>query len=213
MPQKGSNQEPPPVMTWSKALPVIIVAGIFDAIRIFFEMFWFFGPAMAAIVCAAKATEYVGASAGNLLCGAAATVGGVAISEITTPFGVVMAMAVGLFGFLTLGLWILMTNSRIFKANATGSLWFMGSLAVSEVPIVGAFPSFTVVLWKLYGTQIKAEKAALKKYLEKNADAELAERNRQTTQLIQIQTAQAAEAEQEAADDDEYTPEEVRETA
>ena len=41
MPQNRNNTEPPPVMTWGKAIPALVIAVIFDVARIFFEFFWF----------------------------------------------------------------------------------------------------------------------------------------------------------------------------
>ena len=59
-------------MTWGKALPLLIVAGIFDVIRIFFEWFVFFGPALGAVACTAGVNSVVGttvaATAGKLSC-------------------------------------------------------------------------------------------------------------------------------------------------
>ena len=148
MPQRRNNAGPPPVMTWPKASLVLVIAGIFDALRIFFEMFWFFGPALAAVA--------TNAAAGGGTFGKAAAV----------MFGVIMAMAVGFAGFLVIGLLIIMTNQRLFKVSATGSLWFVGGFGLSEIPFLGTIPAFSIVPWKLYKTQIRIEEEQLKKYLE-----------------------------------------------
>ncbi|MFA6414416.1 MAG: hypothetical protein WC217_01425 [Candidatus Paceibacterota bacterium] len=185
MPQKRSNQEPPPVMTWGKAAPALVVGALFDALRLLFEMFWFFGPALAALYCTVKGG---GGAIVAALCGTtAAAVGTVGVSAITA-FGVIMAMAVGLFGWLVIGLYLMRTNSRIFKENA---LWFIGSLALSEMPLIGAVPAFTLTLWKMYSNQIRIEKAAFKKYEEEQKAAELKEQKQQAQ--LQYQSAEQAQ--------------------
>jgi len=194
MPQKRNNPEPPEVMTWGKASPVIIAAGLSDLIGIFFEFFWFFGPALAAAYCSATVSDV--AVVGGLLatgCVAAATVGGATISAFTTPFGVIMAMAVAFIGFLVVGLWVVKTNARIFKANAAGSLWFVGGFGISMMPLIGIIPAFSLVLWKLYRTQIRVEKAAHAKWKKEQGNAQLQERRYQA-QLTQAQAAELAAA-------------------
>jgi len=197
MPQKRNNPEPPEVMTWGRAMPVLVVAGIFDLLRIFFVLFWFFGPALAAVYCVSSVSGWVGSLWGMTAaaCGIGAAAAGAAVSAFTIPFGTVMAMAVGLFGFLTLGLWILAKNARIFKANATGSLWFVGGFGVSQIPLIGALPAFSFVLWKLYKTQIRVEKAARRKWEKEQADGRERERNRQTARLMQARDDRLASAE------------------
>jgi len=167
-------------MTWPQALPVLIIAGIFDLLRMFFEQFWFFGPALAAV-----ATN-VAADGGTFGKAAGVTVGflaGTAGAPVIEMLGVVMAMAVGLMGFLALGIWILKTNARIFKVNASGSLWFVGGFGLSEIPFLGTIPAFSLVLWKLYRTQIRVEKAAFKKHMEEERA------------LMQARSAQMTQAE------------------
>ena len=207
MPQNRNNTEPPEVMTRPKSMPVIVVAVLFDAIRAFFTLFWFFGPALAGVYCTSKVSDWIGALGGVTAagCSAAAIAGGAAVSEFTTPLGVVMADAVGLAGFLILGLWIVMTNARILKAVASAPLQFAGAFAVGEIPFLGAFPVFAVILWRLYGAQIRSEKAAFAKWEKENASAQLQQRNQVAAQVMQIQAAQQAQfMEQEAANEAVY---------
>ncbi|MFA5996303.1 MAG: hypothetical protein WC790_01085 [Candidatus Paceibacterota bacterium] len=212
MPQNRNNTKPPEAMTWSKAAPMIVVAGVFDLVRIFFEMFWFFGPALVAVYCSMSVGDWVGSLWGltEAACTTAAGIAGFYGAAITIPFGTTMAMATGLFGYLTLGLWILMKNPRIFIANASGSLWLAGSFGVSVVPLIGAIPAFSLVLWRLYRTQIHVEKAALKKWEKEHASEKLQERQKQTAEFMRMQqeAAHAAEYEQ-----DDEIPEEVRSAA
>ena len=171
MPQNRNISVPPKTMTWAKASPIIAVAGIFDLLRMFFEMFWFFGPALAAAYCTSSVNSAIGttvtATAGKIVATGCVTVAGVtgaALSEMTTVFGIIMAMAVGFLGWLTVGIIIIMSNSRIFKEEAGHSMWFALSLLISEVPFIGALPGLTGITWKMYRTQIKKDKENMKKY-------------------------------------------------
>lgn len=220
MPRNRNSEKPPEAMTWGRAMPMIVVAVLFDLLRIFFEMFWFFGPALFAAFCSMQAGEWVGSLWGLTAkaCTAGAAVGGAAISAVTIPFGTTMAMATGLFGYLTLGLWILMRNPRIFLVNAGGSLWLAGGFGVSIVPLIGAIPAFSLVLWRMYRTQIHVETAALKKWEKEHAAAKRQEREQQqAAALARMQKAAANERfnQEQAADDEsqEEIPEEVRSAA
>lgn len=217
MPQKRNSQEPPKVMTWSKALPVLAVAGILDALRMFFEMFWLFGPALAAVYCTAKASGSVaavtlgllGTKTTALVCTGAAAVGGAALSELTVPFGVIMAIALGLLGWMLIGGLIFMQgNARIFKVNAGNFFWFSFSLCFSEVPFINTLPILTVTIWKMYAAQIKKEEAELRLYEKEQAEAQQLERDQQIAQIAQFRAAQLAQVEaQEAANEDLYEEE------
>lgn len=202
MPQNRSRPEPPEPMTWGRALPVLAVAVVFDALRFMFEMFWFFGPAIAGFICTATASGTVGTTVAGIACGAGATAVGVLAVGPIQVLGVVMAMATGLAGWLTVGLLLLVTNARIFKENA---LWFAGSLLVSEVPVVGSIPAITLVLWRMYHVQIRKEKADAKAYAEERTALALQERQRQASYAMQAHNERLAQAEaQEAANEDEY---------
>ncbi|MHB8710295.1 MAG: hypothetical protein ACYC6X_01940 [Minisyncoccota bacterium] len=215
MPQKKSNSEPPQVMTWPKASLVLIFCLIFDAVRFMFSQFWFFGPAMTAIYCTSKVGGWIGSVSG--LTATACTAGAVAAGTVgVVPievFGAVMAIAVGLLGWMVIGA-MLMANARIFKANAGNALWFVVSLGVSEIPFIGALPALTVTVWRMYAAQIKKEKAELLKYEEAQAETQQQEREQEAAQIMQFRDAQLAQAEeQEAANEDDYIPDEVRKAA
>lgn len=187
-------------MTWAKASPVLAVCVAFDALRMFFEQFWFFGPALAAAACTGVVSSVVGKLGG--LTAAACTAGGGVLGYFGAgpieAFGVIMAMAVGLMGWLAIGLMLIVSNARIFEENAGHALWFAGSLLVSEVPIVGTIPALTIVVWRMYHVQIKKETAALQKYESEQAAAIAAERDeqqRQAAKLIQARGTQLAQAE------------------
>ena len=170
----------PPVMTWKGALPILVAAGVFDLARLFFTMFWFFGPALAAAYCTSKASDVVGSLWGltAAVCIGVAVKAGALISAFTIPFSVVMADSVALFGFLVLSLWILLRNARLLKVVTSGMLQLGASFGVGAIPLVGGLiPAFTITLWKLYRRQIKLEKAAYAKWEKENAAGEQQERN------------------------------------
>lgn len=213
MPQKKNSARPPAAMTWAKASPVLIIAVIFDALRLLFEMFWFFGPALGAIACTVGVNQAVGTTVANV--GGKAVAGGCTLvagvvgffgSGAIEIFGIVMAMAIGFLGWMTIGLITLTTNARIFKEHKANALWFVGSLLIGEIPLVGGLPALTGATLKMYHSQIKKEKSALKAYQKEHANEQLQERQQQAVQLMQIQQqAQLAEfQEQEAANDAEY---------
>ena len=192
MPRTGDSA-PPEVMTWVKASPVLIVATIFWALQAFFELFWFFGPALAGLYCTSKVSAWVG-SLGGLTAAACTAAGGVAgyfSAPALIAFGAIMAMAIGFMGWLVIGGWLLMTNRRIFDDNA---LWFMSGLAVSEIPFVNALPGLVGSLLKMYANQIKKDKECLKRREAERA-AQLAQERAQTAVLMQAQ----AEAPEPAA--------------
>ncbi len=184
-------------------MPILLTAGLLDVVRMFFQLFWFFGPALAALYCTTEATAVVGSLWGltKAACTAGAATLGVAAVAPITGFGVVMAMAVGLVGFLILGLWILKGNPRLLKAQVSGSMWFAGGFGISQFPFIGALPAYTIVLLKLYRTQIKVEQAAYKKWENDQAARQLQEQSQQQ-QAAQMQHQAAEHAqfnEQEAA--------------
>src|SRR3989344_483944 len=179
-----AGSKPPKVMTWPLAIPALAFAVIFDLARLFFVMFWFFGPALAGLYCSSLVGGvWVVGKVLTSACAAGSTYVGVVSYGVTAAFGTIMAMAVGFTGWLFVGGWLLATNARIFKEN---TMWFVGSLLFSEIPIIGAIPSITISVRKMYSNQIKLEKAAYKKWEKENADALAAER-RQQARLAQQQ--------------------------
>ncbi len=209
-------------MTWPKASPVLTVAVVFDLLRIFFEFFWFFGPVVAAVACTATATSAAGTSmagiAGKAVAAGCTTIAGglgfFGVGAIET-FGVIMAMATGFLGWLVIGLMLMLMNARIFKEEAGHALWFVASLAIAEVPLIGAIPSFTLSTWRMYHIQIKSEKAKMKKYQQEQGALQQKQRQQamMEAQLMQYQASQIAQTEQEASNDAAYAAEEIPEGA
>ncbi len=197
MPQRRSSP-PPEVMTWPKAAPFLVGAALVDALRAFFHFFWFFGPAVAIFYCtlsvSARLSSWTFGLLGTKTAAAVCTTGGVAVGaagiEVIGPFGVIMANAVGLMGFLTLGLCLVMLNRRMFKTAASAPIQFAGAFALGEVPFLGAFPTYTFVLWRLHRAQIKTERTALEMWEKETSAARLQERNQQALQSAQLQAGQ-----------------------
>lgn len=191
--RSSSQSEPPPVMTWMKALPVLTVSVICDALRFMFEMFWFFGPAIAAAYCAIKTSNAIVGTA--TICAGVAAAAGFVGGAALAVFGVVMAIAVGIAGWLIVILILLASNRRIFKENA---LWIFSGFLMSEMPILGAIPSMTITMWRMHHTQIVKEEAALKKFEESRAAEQMKERREQASfaQSRAIKQAQALQQSQ-----------------
>jgi len=182
-------------MTWGKATPLFVIAVIFDALRFMCEQLWLFGPALSALYCTVKVSDVVGTTLGGFLCTTAAGTVGFVSAPALEALGIVMAIAVGLFGWLTIGLLLIMTNARIFKENAANTVWFMVSLLISEVPLVGSVPALTGTLWRMYSVQIKKDREAFKKYEGEQAAEQLQERRQQAAQLMQAQAAEFSQDE------------------
>lgn len=202
MPQKKSKEtQPPEVMTWGRASIVLIIAVVFDLLRLFFQMFWFFGPALAAALCTIKTGAVVGTTIGGLACGAAAASVGALAFEVIETFGVVMAIAIGVFGWLVVFFLLTAINARIFKTLATSWLWSLFGLGVSIIPIVGSIPMITISVLRLYHAQIKKDREKLKEWQTMHKDM-------QTKIMRAAQTAEFVRQQQ-----GEEIPQEMREAA
>jgi hypothetical protein len=216
MPQSNtapSPNAPPPAMTWPKATPILAIALVFDGLRVFFDMFWLFGPLLGTTYCAFKFSSGLAASACTLIVGAL----GIAGAEFFVPFGAIMAMVIGFAGWLTVGALLYWFNNRIYKENMG---WFIASLLLSEVPFVNALPFMTAVVWKMYKNQIKIEKVAERAYRLAEAARIRSEQEQQARMGAQAEAEQgemeqmeleereeadlAAEEEVEAANDERY---------
>lgn len=176
MPQNRNSTPRPAAMTWARATPVVFVmAPIFDLLRIFFEQFWLLGPALAAVGCTAGVNTVVGSNITEAIgkgvavgCAALAGTAGFLSSGALVTFGMVIAMSIGLLGWLILGLYLVMTNGRIFRENATHGFWYVSSLGIAVIPLVNTIPSLTAVTFWMYRTQIRKEQAALKKWKQED---------------------------------------------
>lgn len=193
MPQTKVNSQLPPVMTWGKAAPVLTTAAIFYVLRLIFENFWLFGPALAAAYCTVKASAYVGTTIGGLACTAAGGLVGVVGAAPIMMFGMVMAMAVAFTGWLTVLFVILITNARIFREDHTAILWLSGGLMASMIPFVGELPDILGAVWKVYHAQIKRDAKKLASAKRQVAAAQLQQRQ-QAAALVASQQAEETQA-------------------
>ena len=222
-PSRNNNSAPPPRMTWGRALPVLAVCIVFDFIRIIFEWFFFFGPALAAVACTIGVNSVIGTSVAEVTgkvvtgaCVAGAGVLGFFGSGAIETFGIIMAMAVGLLGWGTVVLLLAILNPRIWKSNVWAFVWSILGFGISEVPLLGTLPMLTITHVRLYAAQIKKDKEALKHYQEEQGQvaAAVARSAQQQRFLEQAQVFQ-----QEAANDEQYEqaeeeiPDEVRRAA
>lgn len=203
---RADAEQPPQTMTWAKASPVFVVSVLFDALRLMCQQLWFFGPALAALYCTSEGgaalSSWTFGALGTKTAGFACSVGATVIGAYGLPvievMGIILAIAVGLIGWMTIGLMLITSNRRIFKENAGNSLWFIGSLLISEVPFVGTIPALTGTLFKMYSVQIRTEKAALTAYHQRQETLKVQERQMQAAQLMQMRAAQAR-SEQDSA--------------
>lgn len=209
MPQ---NKSRPPTgrMTWGRAIPVLVICVIFDAVRFMFEWFIFFGPALAAVGCTAGLNSVFGTTlagaAGKMVAGACATGAGALGffgSGAIGAFGIVMAMTVGFLGWGTVTLILAITNPRIWKSNVWGWIWSICALGVSEAPLLGTIPMLTITHIRLYAGQIKKDKAALKQYQQEQEQVAAAARSAQQLRQQRL----FAQMQARAADENEEIPE------
>jgi len=120
-------------------------------------------------------------------------------------FGTIMAMAIGLVGWMLVYLILVMGNLRIFKVGAGSVLTMTVSLAVGEMPLLNALPALTFATARLYRAQIKRERAELKEWEKTHAAQLQQQREEQRQQLVQAQRVriQAEEAQEKAAREEE----------
>ena len=199
----------PPVMSWGKAARILAVTFVFDVTRLMFQWFWLFSPALAGTVAGFWLSTWLPDPAAAAIGAGVAGASGFFLFAAFAGFGVIMAMAVGFLGWLTMGILLLATNFRIFKTNATAGLWMLASLAIAETPFIGSIPSLTITTWRLYHNQIKREKAAHRQWKAANDHAVAAQRAERMAQAG-VPRARVAQAPAQApmANDNEEIPRE-----
>lgn len=123
-----------------------------------------------------------------------------------------MAIATALFGYLLVILLILITNFRILKTIRTAVIQITAGFGAGAIPLVGALPFFIPIIFRLYRSQIKLEKAAYRKWEEGVRAIQVREQNERALYAARLQVAQQAQfMEQEAAN--EAIPEDARTAA
>lgn len=177
MPQKKISGNLPTVTTWGDATPVLVVAVVFDLLRIVCTWLWVFAPGILAVYCVEKIHS-------ALLCGTAGTVVGAAAAGPLMAVGALLSTAVGLMGWIFVALVLFLRSPKVFER----SLMQLGlAFILSEVPLLSSIPSLTIAIWRLFRGQIKEDKEALQAYNKKHA-AELA-KQRQQAQLALLSQA------------------------
>lgn len=162
-----ASSVPPKTMTWPKAAPFVLVAIVFDSARAFFNFFWLFGPALLAGGLGAFASEFVGETLGGIAGGAGGLLAGYFGAPIFMFFGVIMAMAMGLLGWLTVILSLLLFNARIFSPSSF--ITILLGFSLSELPFVSTLPALTGTTLRLFHVQIKREHAAFGQWEKEQA--------------------------------------------
>lgn len=191
-------------MTRARSLPIVLVSLFFDALRLVFNWFWFFGP----LLVGAGVGTLVGSVAGTTLGTAAGAVAGLAAGAGIAVFetiGIMLAFLTDLLGWLTVWLLLMILNHRIFKANG-GSLSVLLGIIIGGIPFIGSIPVQSVMIWRMYGVQIKNEREDLQRWEQENAIMLIQQRRDQATAL-------QARAEQRAAYDNSHIPEDTRGSA
>lgn len=115
-----------------------------------------------------------------------------------------------------------MANLRIFKTVRTSLIQIAAAFGSGAIPFIGAIPSFTPIILRLYRRQIKLEKAAHTKWQKETAAVRLKEKETQLAQIVQLRAAEQTQLrqmqeQQEAANDEQYhvdeIPDQLREAA
>ena len=88
------------VMTWGRAAPVLVLCVIFDALRAFFSMFWFLGLHWRLYIARVKVRRRDWRNRRGTLLWHRRRCGGHYGFVPAAIFGTVMAMAIGLLGWL-----------------------------------------------------------------------------------------------------------------
>ena len=215
MPPLRTNS-PPEVMSWGKpsAILAVSVSVIFDALRFACEQFWLFGPALAAIYCHQQLSGTLGETIAGAVCATGATALGANASPAFMLFGTVLAMVVGIFGWLVVAAIVVFTNERLLSVNINNVFWLAGSLLVSEIPFIGSVPALTATVIKLYSAQINRDKEILRAYKANAAVTEQEDRDQRTALLLQMQNARAQKISEETYDNmEEGDTEEIPDTS
>jgi hypothetical protein len=200
------------MMTWGKASPVLALSGVFWLLQLAFQWFWLLGPVLIGVGSGAIASYYFGSAAGYVTGAVSGFLSGLvgSGSGAFEVFGFVMAMAIGLCGWLFVMAAIAWSDFRLLRENAWGMLGLIIGFCISEIPVLGSVPSLPVAVWRMYGAQIRADREALAAW---RARREEFERAQGEALMLRIQEARSHAAAERAANDDEAIPETAREAA
>lgn len=195
-----THKQPLEVMTWRSpsAIFTLSVAVTFDILRFASAQLWLFGPALAGLYCQQKLVGTLGETISTAVCATGASFLGVEASPTFMTLGVVLAMAVGILGWLTVGALVIFTNERLIRESVQNTYWLAGGLLVSEIPFIDSLPALTATVLKLYSSQIKRDAQILRAYKAEKASREREEREGRIAAILQARQA-ALLSEQETA--------------
>ncbi len=206
-------QEPKPHMPLSKTVIAISLAAFFDALKFGCSIFIFLGPVLAGFAAAtwveSKAGGLLGERAADLGVAAGALVGvgtGVWGAPVYMVLGIVLGMAVALFGWMFFLTWFLFSGVPLFKSSRLIAI--LAGWITSEVPFVGALPTFTVSISHIVLSARRDDKERLKKWKKQNTAQRAGLLQQEQNELQQRQLALAG-----AANDAEYEAELALETS
>lgn len=192
------NSSPPKGMTWPRATPILVICVLFDITRAFFSWFWLLGPVVAAASCASQSgavSGVLGTDVTAALCTAAAAGAGFFLSEALFAFGTFVAMLLGLIGWMTVWLFLALSNPRIFKENAVTLIRLIATLGIMELPFVGSLPALTFNTFHLYRVQIRHDKKRLRDWQQNESLRIQQERQSRIRELMLQQSLTDQEAE------------------
>lgn len=159
----------PKTMTWAKAIPVLAVCLVFDAVRFIFEWFILFGPAFLGAGAGYLASGYLAWLPGNagpwlsgLVGAATAGASGYYGFSIFLALGEIMSVVIGIAGWITVLLILISLNRRVFRRDAKYFIWMLVGFVGTETPFLGSISWLTITVARLYYVQIKKEKGALR---------------------------------------------------
>ena len=213
----------PEVMTWLKALPILVLCVFFDAVRAFFNLFWFFGPQLVASGTNMWVSGILG---GGAIARGAGAVAGAATGVISARYGyavfiilgTILAIATAVLGFLVIALLLALFNPRIYGTTMGNKLLLLLGFGIGATPLIGGLPGMTGATVRMYYVQIKHDKAALKRW---QTERERGEQDEHAAFALRVagrrvelsQARQAARDEADAANDNNVIPETARRTA
>lgn len=191
-----------------------MVSAVFDGLRFVCDWLFIFGPLLVGAGAGVLANVAAGGGTAGHVAGVVAGVVGVGGTtffgdEALAPLGEILGVVVGILGWLTVGLLLMISNPRIFKENAGHLLWTLLNFLVSELPLVGGLPLLTARVWTLYSAQIKKEKKALQDFKTNQVASIRSEQQQRAIQMMQTRVAQQLqltqqEEEFETTNDAEY---------
>ncbi len=199
-----ASSSPPKGMTWPRATPILLVCVLFDVARGFFSLFWLLGPVVAAAACLSEAGavgDLLGSEVTGALCASAAAGAGYFLSPALFSFGTFVAMFLGLTGWMTVWLFLMLNNPRIFKENASALFKLVVTLGIMELPFIGSLPALTFRTFHMYRVQIHHDKKRLQEWRAAQQAQLIRDQQARFAALTEAQAVAeaAAAAEEEAA--------------